>query len=102
MYVAAHGVTCYFPPNTWLRTMQRNSARRSIKQLSGLPTVQGGLSRLAADRVRRAGIKLEPLLSRVGLTIDQMDDPELRINALNQIAFLEAAAKRLRMISSAF
>jgi AraC-like DNA-binding protein/transcriptional regulator with XRE-family HTH domain len=75
--------------------MQRNSSRRSFKQLSDLPTVQGGLSRLAADRVRRAGIKLEPLLSRVGLTIDQIDDPERRFNASNQIAFLEAAAESL-------
>jgi AraC-like DNA-binding protein len=75
--------------------MQRSSTRRSIKQLSGLPTVQGGLTRLAADRVRRAGIKLEPLLSRVGLTIDQLDDPERRISASNQIAFLRAAAEAL-------
>ena len=75
--------------------MQRSSAPRSIKQLSGLPTAQGGLSRIAADRVRSAGIKLEPLLSRVGLTIDQIDDPERRIDAPNQVAFLEAAAKVL-------
>ena len=75
--------------------MQRNSTRRSIKQLSALPTVQGGLSRLAADCVRRAGVKLKPLLARVGLTIDQIDDPERRINAPNQIAFLEAAAEAL-------
>ena len=53
--------------------------------------MQGGLSRLAADRLRRAGVKLEPLLSRVGLTIDQIDDPERRINAPNQLAFLQAA-----------
>jgi AraC-like DNA-binding protein len=53
------------------------------------------LTRLAADRVRRAGIKLEPLLSRAGLATDQIDDPERRINAPNQIAFLEAAAEAL-------
>ena len=75
--------------------MQRSSTRRSIKQLSDLPTVQGGLTRLAADRVRRAGIKLQPLLSRVGLTVDQIGDPERRISASNQIAFLEAAAEAL-------
>jgi AraC-like DNA-binding protein/transcriptional regulator with XRE-family HTH domain len=75
--------------------MQRSSTLRSIKQLSDLPTVQGGLTRLAADRVRRAGIKLQPLLSRVGLTVDQIDDPERRISASNQIAFLEAAAEAL-------
>ena len=44
---------------------------------------------------RRAGIKLEPLLSRVGLTIDQIDDPEQRINARSQIAFLETVAEEL-------
>ncbi|KRR07700.1 hypothetical protein CQ12_28055 [Bradyrhizobium jicamae] len=75
--------------------MQQSSTRRSIKQLSRLPTVQGGLSRLAADRVRRAGVKLEPLLSRTGLTIDQIDDPDRRILASNQIAFLGAAAEAL-------
>ncbi|OKO70037.1 hypothetical protein AC630_35660 [Bradyrhizobium sp. AS23.2] len=34
-------------------------------------------------------------MSRVGLTIDQIDDSERRINASNQIAFLEAAAEAL-------
>ena len=58
--------------------------------------MSGGLSRLAADRVRKAGIKLEPLLSRVGLTIDQIEDPEQRIDARNQIAFLEIAAEALK------
>ena len=75
--------------------MQRSSTLRSIKQLSDLPTVQGGLTRLAADRVRSAGIKLQPLLSRVGLTVDQIGDPERRISASNQIDFLEAAAEVL-------
>jgi AraC-like DNA-binding protein/transcriptional regulator with XRE-family HTH domain len=75
--------------------MQRSSTRRSIKRLSDLPTVQGGLTRLAADRLRRAGIKLQPLLSRVGLTVDQIDEPERRISASNQIAFLDAAADAL-------
>jgi AraC-like DNA-binding protein len=75
--------------------MPRSSAGRLIRRLSDLPTVQGGLSRLAADRVRRAGIKLEPLLSRDGLTIDEIDDPERRISASKQIAFLRTAAEAL-------
>ena len=61
--------------------MRRSSMQQSITQFAGLPTASGGLSRLAANRVRRAGIKLEPLLSRAGLTIDQIDDPEQRIDA---------------------
>ena len=75
--------------------MKKSSTQRSIKQLAGLPTAQGGLTRLAADCLRKAGIKLGPLLSRVGLTIDQIDDPEHRISVRNQIAFLEAAAEAL-------
>ena len=55
----------------------------------------GGLSRLAADRLRKARIELEPLLSRAGLTVQQIDDPEHRINARSQIAFLELAADAL-------
>jgi AraC-like DNA-binding protein len=75
--------------------MQKSSTQQPIKQLADLPTVQGGLTRLAANRVRKAGIKLEPLLSGVGLTIDQIENPEQRIHARNQIAFLETAAEAL-------
>ena len=76
--------------------MQRSSTiQRSIRQLAGSPTAGGGLSRLAAARVRKAGIKLEPLLARTGLTIDQIDDPEQRISARARIAFLQAAAEQL-------
>jgi AraC-like DNA-binding protein len=75
--------------------MQNSSTQQSIEQLASLPTAQGGLTRLAADRVRKAGIKLGPLLSGVGLTIEQIDDPEHRISVHNQIAFLEAAAQAL-------
>jgi AraC-like DNA-binding protein len=69
--------------------------QHSMRRLASLPTASGGLSRLAANRVRRGDIKLEPLLSRVGLTIDQIGDPERRIDARNQIAFLEIAAEAL-------
>ena len=78
-----------------LRMMRLSSMQESIKQLSRLPTASGGLSRLAANRLRRADIKLEPLLSCVGLTVQQIDDPEQRIDARRQIAFLETAAKAL-------
>lgn len=75
--------------------MRRRPTRRSIEQLASLPTAQGGLTRLAAERVRKAGIKLGPLLSGVGLTTEQVDDSEHRISVQNQIAFLEAAAQAL-------
>jgi AraC-like DNA-binding protein len=75
--------------------LQRSSTQQSIKRLAGLPTASGGLSRLAANRLRAADIKLEPVLTRVGLTVEQIDDPEQRIDARRQIAFLETAAKAL-------
>jgi hypothetical protein len=76
--------------------MQRSSTtQRSIRQLACLPTAGGGLSRLAAVRLRKAGIELEPLLARAGLTIEQIGDPEQRISARSQIAFLEAVAEQL-------
>ena len=46
----------------------------------------------------RPRIKLEPLLLRVGLTIDQVDDPEQHVDARTQIAFLEAAAHALSAV----
>src|SRR6478752_5812005 len=81
---------------------QRKSTRRSTSRLSALPTVQGGLTRFAVDRLRRAGIKLQPLLSGVGLTVDQVDEPERRLSASKQIAFLEAAAEALNDDSLGF
>ena len=66
-----------------------------LKRLASLPTASGGLSRLAATRVRRAHTKLKPLLSRAGLTIDMIEDPDQRIDARKQIAFLEIAAEAL-------
>ena len=71
------------------------SNRQMLKRLASLPTASGGLSRLAANRVRRARAKLEPLLSRVGLTIDMIENPDQRIDARKQIAFLEIAAEAL-------
>ena len=70
--------------------------RTSLKQLAGLPTVQAGLTRLAAARLQRTGIKLEPLMSRTGVTRTQIEDVEQRISAQAQVAFLEAASEALK------
>ena len=66
---------------------------RPVAQLAAMPTAQGGLSRLAAGRVRSTGTRLEPLLAGAGLTSDQIADPNHRISVKNQIAFLGAAAE---------
>jgi AraC-like DNA-binding protein len=75
--------------------MQRNATQRSTKQLADLPTVQGALTRLAANHLRQSGIALKPLLARVGLTIEQVDDPEQWVSARSQTDLLEVAAEAL-------
>jgi AraC-like DNA-binding protein len=76
--------------------MQFSSTQTTIRRLARLPTAQGVLSRLAANRLRKAGIPLDVILSRVGLTNEQIDDPEQRIDARKQIAFLKIAADTLK------
>jgi AraC-like DNA-binding protein len=60
-----------------------------------LPTATGGIARLARDRVREAGIALEPLFKKAGLTAELMEDRGARIHVRNQIRFLELAAGAL-------
>ena len=50
------------------------------------------LSRLVADRLRAAGADLQSILKQAGITHRQIDDPDERLPANCQIAFLEAAA----------
>src|SRR5262245_34047092 len=77
------------------------NARRSakVRNLALQPDALGAggvATRLAAGRLREAGIALEPLLKRAGLSISQINRKELRIGVASQIRFLELAAKALR------
>jgi hypothetical protein len=42
--------------------------RNSEADLASMPMAQGGLSRLAIARLKRAGVPVAPLLKRAGLT----------------------------------
>jgi len=53
-------------------------------------------TRLAAKRLREAGINLEPLLRNAGLSVGQIDEQEARIGVASQIKFLELAAEALK------
>ena len=53
-------------------------------------------TRLAAKRLREAGINLEPLLRNAGLSVGQIDKQEARIGVASQIKFLELAAEALK------
>jgi AraC-like DNA-binding protein len=77
-------------------------ARRSLTlrepegtSLAAIPTAMGGVTRFAYARARQAGIEVEPLLAKAGLTEDQMLDRLARIKVRQQIEFLNLAAHAL-------
>jgi AraC-like DNA-binding protein len=85
------------------RTRPNRSPEKSATSVSRQPRGQriappdalGVATRLAARRLREARIPLEPLLTRAGLSLDQIDNKQLRIAVASQITFLELAANAL-------
>src|SRR5262245_24111513 len=66
------------------------------EDLASIPMAGGGLTRLAAARLKSAGVPLGPLLSRSGLTPQVIAEPEERLSVRSQITFLEEAASALK------
>jgi AraC-like DNA-binding protein len=66
------------------------------KHLSATPTTSGMPTRLACKRVQAAGIELEPLLAKAGLTKQQIEDVGTRISVQCQIKFLKLAASAIQ------
>jgi AraC-like DNA-binding protein len=60
-----------------------------------MPTATGGITRLVCARLREAGIELTPLLSKAGLTVEQIDDRSAWLTVQSQISFLELGAVAL-------
>lgn len=56
------------------------------------PSATGAMSRLAFAKAKSAGVALEPLLETSDLTLQQMEDPRIRIPVQSQIKFLKAVA----------
>src|SRR6476660_4037857 len=75
---------------------ETSSALNSEQELASIPTAQGGLSRLAIARLKSAGVPVVPLLRRVGLTPEVIDDPGERLIVRSQIALLDEAAIALK------
>lgn len=61
-----------------------------------MPSATGGIARLVSARLRRSGIPLIPLLSKAGLTVEQIDNQSARLTVRSQIRLLELAADALR------
>ena len=72
------------------------SALNAEQDLASIPMAQGGLARLAISRLESAGLPVTPLLKRVGLTPQQIAEPEERLSVRNQITLLDEAASALK------
>jgi AraC-like DNA-binding protein len=60
-----------------------------------IPSATGGIARLACTRLREVGKDIKRILSRVGLTEQEIDDPAVRLSVSVQIRLLELAATEL-------
>ena len=60
-----------------------------------LPSAAGNAARLAYAQARAAGVALEPLLKKAGLTVHQIEDDRVRLKVRDQIRFLNIAAGAL-------
>jgi AraC-like DNA-binding protein len=65
-------------------------------RLGTFPSATGGIARLAYAQLKEAGVELEPLLKKAGLTLHQIEDPGARLRVRDQISFLNLAASALQ------
>jgi AraC-like DNA-binding protein len=65
-------------------------------RLGALPTATGGIARLAYAQASQAGIDLKPLLKKAGLTAQQIEDRDARVDVHHQIKFLNLTASALQ------
>jgi AraC-like DNA-binding protein len=66
------------------------------QDLAALPMADAALSRVVAHHVRAAGLNLQSVLAQVGITSRQIDNPDERLPAGRQIAFINRAAAALK------
>jgi AraC-like DNA-binding protein len=63
--------------------------------LGTLPTATGGIARLAYAYAQQVGFEPAPLLSKAGLSEQQIKDRDVRLSVRAQIAFLSLVARSL-------
>jgi AraC-type transcriptional regulator len=61
-----------------------------------MPSASGGIARMVYARLRERSIPAMPLLSKAGLSIEQIDDRAAHLKVWSQIRFLELAADALQ------
>src|SRR2546422_1284805 len=83
-------------PTRSMGTAAKSGRRAKVRHLALQPDALGVAARLAAGRLREAGIVLEPLLRSAGLSVSQIDRKDMRLSVASQIRFLELAAEALK------
>jgi AraC-like DNA-binding protein len=66
------------------------------KRLGPLPNASGAITRLAYARAKEAGVDVELLSKKAGLTLPQIEDRSARLGVRDQICFLNLAAAALQ------
>ena len=66
-----------------------------MRSFHAIPTAAGGLTRLAYARACEAGIDLKPLLKQAGLSEQQIENRDTRLDVRHQIRFLTLVANAL-------
>ena len=65
------------------------------QRFHSIPSATGGIARLACARLHEHGKDIAPLLTKAGLTLEEANDPAVRLEVPAQIRFLELAAGAL-------
>ena len=66
------------------------------RRIDSIPSASGGLARLVCERLREEAIPLAPLLSKAGLSAEQIDNSSVRVEARSQVRILDLAADALQ------
>ncbi|WP_349628800.1 AraC family transcriptional regulator [Bradyrhizobium sp. AUGA SZCCT0177] len=65
-------------------------------RIDSIPSASGGIARMVCAELRERGIPLAPLLSKAGLSVEQIDDRAARVEVQGQIKILKLAADVLQ------
>ena len=65
-------------------------------RMGSMPSSSGSIARLLYARLLDRGIPAKPLLSKAGLSVEQIEDRSVRLRVRSQIRFFELAAEALQ------
>ena len=65
-------------------------------RIGSMPSASGGIARMVYARLLERGIPATPLLSKAGLSVEQIDNRGVRLRVRSQIRFLQLAADALQ------